>query len=332
MVGNRPMATPDRPQESLAEALDRVHPELAAVREVATEPVYLVGGAVRDLLLGRGRADIDLVVEGDAAALASRLGADVVSHERFATAKVALDDHEVDIATARSETYPHPGSLPVVEPATEHRSRPCPPRLHDQRDGDHAARRAAPDRSVRGERRPCCRVDPRPPSRLLPGRPDAGASGRPLRGPFRLRVGVADGSADARGRPEHRLGRPPRHRAAAPCRRRRGAAGVCAACRVGAGGAARGRSRADRPRLRLARVGAVEGRGAARPGAAAGGVGTARRRAELGSGTSSRAPVAGGGAGRRSRSGRARPRPGAGGRVARPLPGRVARHRAGDRR
>ena len=44
---------------------------------------------VRDLLLGRGRADIDLVVEGDAAALAARLGAEVVAHERFATAKVA---------------------------------------------------------------------------------------------------------------------------------------------------------------------------------------------------------------------------------------------------
>jgi tRNA nucleotidyltransferase (CCA-adding enzyme) len=111
------MATVDEPQESLAEVLDRVHPELAAVRDVATEPVYLVGGAVRDLLLGRRRADIDLVVEGDAAALAARLGAGVVSHERFATAKVDLDGHEVDIAAARSEIYPYPGALPVVEPA-----------------------------------------------------------------------------------------------------------------------------------------------------------------------------------------------------------------------
>jgi tRNA nucleotidyltransferase (CCA-adding enzyme) len=102
---------------SLAAALDRVHPELAPLRGVAEQPVYLVGGAVRDLLLGRGRADIDLVVEGDAAALASRLGADVVAHERFATAKVGLDGHEVDIAGARSESYPHPGALPVVEPA-----------------------------------------------------------------------------------------------------------------------------------------------------------------------------------------------------------------------
>jgi tRNA nucleotidyltransferase (CCA-adding enzyme) len=78
-------------------------------------PVYLVGGAVRDLLLGRGRADIDLVVEGEAAALAARLGAVVVEHERFATAKVNLDEHEIDIASARAESYPHPGALPEVE-------------------------------------------------------------------------------------------------------------------------------------------------------------------------------------------------------------------------
>ncbi|HEX3608893.1 MAG TPA: hypothetical protein VHU14_04380 [Solirubrobacterales bacterium] len=113
------MSTAEEPQESLAEALQGAQPELAVVREMASEPVYLVGGAVRDLLLGRGRADIDLVVEGDAAALAARLGADVLSHERFATAKVSLDGHEVDIAAARSESYPHPGALPVVEPASD---------------------------------------------------------------------------------------------------------------------------------------------------------------------------------------------------------------------
>ncbi len=107
-----------KPIEDLAGALERAYPELDVVRGRSTgEPVYLVGGAVRDLFLGRGRADIDLVVEGDAAGLAERLGADPVSHERFATAKARLDGHEVDIAAARGETYPHPGALPVVEPA-----------------------------------------------------------------------------------------------------------------------------------------------------------------------------------------------------------------------
>jgi len=105
--------------ESIAEALGRTHPELAPVRKAGGDPIYLVGGAVRDLLLGRGRTDIDLVVEGDAAALAERLGAEVTSHERFGTAKVELDGHEIDVAGARSESYPQPGALPVVEPGAD---------------------------------------------------------------------------------------------------------------------------------------------------------------------------------------------------------------------
>jgi tRNA nucleotidyltransferase (CCA-adding enzyme) len=105
--------------DNLAEALRRAYPELDAVRAAASEPVYLVGGAVRDLLLERARSDVDLTVVGDAGALAAALGAEPVEHERFATAKVRLDGHEVDIAGARAETYPRPGSLPEVEPADD---------------------------------------------------------------------------------------------------------------------------------------------------------------------------------------------------------------------
>ncbi len=107
------------PIDNLSEALGRAYPELESMCEATDAPVYLVGGAVRDLLLGRGRSDIDLVVVGDAAALGAALGADVVEHERFATAKASLDGHEVDIAAARSEAYPHPGALPEVEPAPD---------------------------------------------------------------------------------------------------------------------------------------------------------------------------------------------------------------------
>ncbi len=103
--------------DSIAGALRGAYPELAAVARASEAPVYLVGGAVRDLLLARERADIDLVVIGDAGELAAKLGADPVKHERFATAKVLLDSHEIDIATAREERYPHPGALPEVEPA-----------------------------------------------------------------------------------------------------------------------------------------------------------------------------------------------------------------------
>jgi tRNA nucleotidyltransferase (CCA-adding enzyme) len=103
----------------LGERLRHAYPELERVRELAgTDPVYLVGGSVRDLLLGRPRSDIDLVVVGDAAELARRLGdGGAIEHARFATAKARLEGHEIDIATARSESYSRPGALPDVEPA-----------------------------------------------------------------------------------------------------------------------------------------------------------------------------------------------------------------------
>jgi tRNA nucleotidyltransferase (CCA-adding enzyme) len=103
--------------DDLARALADAHPELDAVRAAAREPVYLVGGAVRDLLLGLPRADVDLAVEGSAAALAERLGGAEIAHERFGTVKVKVEGHELDIASARSETYPQPGALPLVGPA-----------------------------------------------------------------------------------------------------------------------------------------------------------------------------------------------------------------------
>lgn len=108
------MAAAEESIESLVAELRGAHPELETVRAAADDPVYVVGGAVRDLLRGGERADLDLVVEGDAAALAARLGADPVAHERFGTAKVVLDGHEIDIASARAETYAHPGALPDV--------------------------------------------------------------------------------------------------------------------------------------------------------------------------------------------------------------------------
>jgi tRNA nucleotidyltransferase (CCA-adding enzyme) len=104
--------------ENLAEALRETYPELEAIAVAGGDPVYLVGGAVRDLLLDRGRADIDLAVAGDPADLANALGAATISeHERFATAKVELDGHQIDIAGTRTEAYPRPGALPVVSPA-----------------------------------------------------------------------------------------------------------------------------------------------------------------------------------------------------------------------
>ncbi|MDD4859672.1 MAG: CCA tRNA nucleotidyltransferase [Dehalococcoidales bacterium] len=84
--------------------------------------LYLVGGVVRDLLLGRQNLDLDLVVEGDtkslAEGLASFLSGKLIAHPRFGTAKLKWDGWSVDIATARTETYARPGALPSVKAGT----------------------------------------------------------------------------------------------------------------------------------------------------------------------------------------------------------------------
>jgi tRNA nucleotidyltransferase (CCA-adding enzyme) len=102
----------------LAERLAAL-PGIERVREAAAGiSAYLVGGAVRDLLLDRDRADVDVAVEGGGVSeLARRLGGAVRAHERFATAAVRVDGLEVDLAATRSETYERPGALPVVSPA-----------------------------------------------------------------------------------------------------------------------------------------------------------------------------------------------------------------------
>lgn len=93
-------------------------PGFSRLREAATgTAAYVVGGAVRDALLGAERADLDLVVEGDIAPLAQALGGELREHERFSTATVRDGDLHVDLARSRAEEYEHPGALPDVRPA-----------------------------------------------------------------------------------------------------------------------------------------------------------------------------------------------------------------------
>jgi tRNA nucleotidyltransferase (CCA-adding enzyme) len=120
--------------------IDRIN-LLKAIADVAREQhaaFYIVGGFVRDLLLGSPSLDFDLVVEGNAIELAfelsKRYGGRVTSHSRFGTAKWHLDEKKlsnqglrlgnddkypkleaIDLVSARTEFYTHPTALPHVE-------------------------------------------------------------------------------------------------------------------------------------------------------------------------------------------------------------------------
>jgi tRNA nucleotidyltransferase (CCA-adding enzyme) len=116
-------------RQNLAEKLEAALPaeRLALLKAVADKAytlhmaLYLVGGFVRDLLLGRPSLDFDLVVEGDAIALgkalASQDGGRVVIHSRFGTAKWRPPDQveSLDLISARTEYYEHPTALPTIE-------------------------------------------------------------------------------------------------------------------------------------------------------------------------------------------------------------------------
>lgn len=85
--------------------------------------LYLVGGAVRDVLLGRSTLDLDLMTVGGrptvAGDLAAVLGGRVGARSPFGTWRIELPGgRHLDLAIARSERYQRPGALPVVEPAS----------------------------------------------------------------------------------------------------------------------------------------------------------------------------------------------------------------------
>src|SRR5918992_531759 len=119
---------PLEPVASLTEELSRLE-ELAPVFEAVAavsegyDGVYLVGGTVRDILLGEPNFDVDIAVEGDAIALArslaDALGGRLRAHGKFGTAVVLYGQGQrVDVVTARTEFYDAPAALPTVEHAT----------------------------------------------------------------------------------------------------------------------------------------------------------------------------------------------------------------------
>ena len=124
------LTTPNAPTaDAFAVAGPRLQALCNTLRRLTTAaggvptPAYLVGGPVRDLLLGAPVNDLDITVVGDAIALAQRWsdagGGRLTVHRRFGTATV-VDSRgcAVDLVSARRETYPRPGALPVVRPGS----------------------------------------------------------------------------------------------------------------------------------------------------------------------------------------------------------------------
>jgi tRNA nucleotidyltransferase (CCA-adding enzyme) len=115
------------PGQSLLEEL-RALPlqDVFAVVAMVSEPydgVYLVGGTVRDILLGAQSFDVDIAIEGDAIGfaetLAAALGGRATAHTKFGTSVVSYGEgRRADVVTARTEFYDAPAALPTVEHAT----------------------------------------------------------------------------------------------------------------------------------------------------------------------------------------------------------------------
>jgi tRNA nucleotidyltransferase (CCA-adding enzyme) len=104
----------------LPHRLVRILEEAGRLADRSDVSLFVVGGCVRDLLLGIENFDLDLVVEGDGIVFAQKLGemmqARVKVHDRFGTAIVLLPDgFKLDVATARTEYYEYPTALPTVE-------------------------------------------------------------------------------------------------------------------------------------------------------------------------------------------------------------------------
>jgi len=91
--------------------------QLVELDHFGDQPVYLVGGAVRDLLTGCEPADIDLAVEGSLKPVLTALEGAVDAYDRFATATVVRGGRRYDVAQTRAEAYAYPGALPDVRPA-----------------------------------------------------------------------------------------------------------------------------------------------------------------------------------------------------------------------
>jgi tRNA nucleotidyltransferase/poly(A) polymerase/nanoRNase/pAp phosphatase (c-di-AMP/oligoRNAs hydrolase) len=109
--------------KSVPKAIAELLKEMGKLADDEQINLFVVGGFVRDLMLGIENLDLDLVVEGDGISFAKKMAgvlkADLTIHEPFKTAVLILPDQlRIDLATARSEFYARPAALPEVASTT----------------------------------------------------------------------------------------------------------------------------------------------------------------------------------------------------------------------
>ena len=100
----------------LSKKIFRIISEQASLQGVRA---YVIGGYVRDSLIGRKSKDIDIVVEGSgielARAVASATGTNVNVFKNFGTAMMRWKDLEIEFVGARKESYRSDSRKPIVE-------------------------------------------------------------------------------------------------------------------------------------------------------------------------------------------------------------------------
>lgn len=116
------MSYAERLRAALTESDRTLLTHVAEVAVRLSAVPYLVGGPVRDCLLGGTIIDLDVAIEGEAIAVARQLARDLNGdfdpHDRFGTATVQLPTRSLDLAMTRTETYVRPGALPEVTRGT----------------------------------------------------------------------------------------------------------------------------------------------------------------------------------------------------------------------
>ncbi|MBC8125378.1 MAG: tRNA nucleotidyltransferase, partial [Candidatus Kapabacteria bacterium] len=101
---------------------DPVLIRVAALAEERGVDAYVVGGYVRDAVMGRPRTDIDITVVGDAIEfarfVAESFHTTIIEYKQYRTAMVPVRDHHLEFVGTRSESYETDSRNPIVHEGT----------------------------------------------------------------------------------------------------------------------------------------------------------------------------------------------------------------------